>query len=72
MAKKSLDALESPSDDAEVAFRQALGQVVRSVEGLYRRADRLCCANPVLSTHVRELADTFAGEALGWIGRWPS
>lgn len=72
MANRSMGAAAIPPDDAEVAFRQALGQVVRSVDGLYRLAERLCCVNPVLSAHVRELAESFAGEALSWIARWPS
>ena len=65
----------TPSTDApdtEAAFRQAIAQVVRSVESLYRAADRQCCRNPAVAAHLRELADAVAGVALDSLRSWPT
>jgi hypothetical protein len=58
--------------DQKAAFRYVLNQVARSVEALYRTADQLCCSNPAVAAHVRELADSVAGQTLDCLKRWPS
>lgn len=59
-----------PGDD-EAAFRYVLVHVARSIDSVYRTAEQLCCVNPAVAAHVRELADDFAADALDALRRWP-
>lgn len=61
-----------PPNGDEAAFRFVLMQAARSVDAMYRTADRLCCTHPAIAKHLRELADTFAGETLDSLRRWPT
>jgi hypothetical protein len=61
-----------PPNGNGAAFRFVLTQAARSVDAMYRTADRLCCTHPAIAAHIRELADTFAGETLDSLRRWPA
>lgn len=55
----------------DLAFRLVLTRISKVVDELYRTADRLCCHDPEISAHVRQLANTVAGEALECLRHWP-
>lgn len=56
---------------ADLAFRLVMTRISKTVDELYRTADRLCCHSPEIAVHVRQLANTVAGEALECLRRWP-
>lgn len=59
----------SPTDDA--VFRFCLTQLSRSLEIVYRLADRLCCASPEASQRMRVLADQIAADMRASLKQWP-
>lgn len=62
----------SGTPEPELAARIVLNRASRTVDELYRTADKLCCLHPETAEHVRQLAQAVARDVLDSLRRWPT